>query len=271
MTGAFRFLLLSVLVMGCHAKKESAKESAQEAFYGLKANVFNADSIQVASDKINAAEKSDPGEPWVYMAKSELALVQGYILNSWYDSADFRPGVVQEAFESAWQAYSLDSASSYTNAQLGMMYIVKEDRETAFRYLRKSYDADPSNFYPYFLLGIIYEKSANPDRAIPHFEQAEKFASRHFQKQAVWSNLAEVYGLINKPEEEEKLLLRLIEDEPANAYHHEGYGVFLQGRHRLDEAIAEYKKAVGIKPYPNVVRLLDEAVRKKDSLSRHSI
>ena len=83
--------------------------------------------------------------------------------------------------------------------------------------------------------------------------------------------LAKAYELCNRPADEERMDKEILRLEPDDAYHYEAYGHFLERAGRLNEAIISYRKGAELKPYPNILRLLGEAMRKSDSLSRTRI
>jgi tetratricopeptide (TPR) repeat protein len=264
-------LLFLFILGGCRSAKEDARALAESAYYELKDSRFDSRILREAGLKIDKGKKANPQEPWVYIAEAEFRLETGYTIGSWFDSATYTPGTVAGVLDVALNAYELDSSNCTAEAMLARIYIIKGDNQTAFTHMRRIYDRDPDNFYPPFLMGRIYLKSAHPEQAIPHLEQAERLAQRTFQKLAAMNGLEDAYALCHRPADEERMVKELIALEPDNAYYYESYGLFLERAGRLKEAITSYRTGVNLKPYPNIVRLLNQATRKSDSLSRARI
>jgi tetratricopeptide (TPR) repeat protein len=268
----FPVILLSLpLVCGCRSGKAEARALAEAAYYELKGDPLDVRVQRDAELKIGRSKRANPREAWAYLAEAELRLDTGYAIGSMFDSSSYGPGTVAGALDAALRAYELDSSNHTAEAVLARMYIIQGDNQTAFVHLRRIYDQDPANFYPPFLLGRIYLKSAHPEQALPHLEQAERAAQLGFQKIAAMSALAKAYELCDRPTDEERMDKEILRLEPDDAYHHEAYGHFLERAGRLDEAISSYRKGAALRPYPNILRLLHEAMQKRDSLSRTRI
>jgi tetratricopeptide (TPR) repeat protein len=265
-------LLSLSIVVGCRSlSKEEARTLAESAYYELKGHSLDSDTLRDVRLKIGKCKKANPGEAWAYIAEADLILDEGYLIGDRFDSSSYHPESLDSALDAALHAVELDSLNNTAAAVLARAYVIKGDNETAFALMRKVYERDPTDFYPPFILGHIYLKSENPAQAIPHLEQAERLAKLGFQKYAAKSALSDVYFQCGRPDDEERLDKELIRMDPDDAYSYESYGSFLVRQGRLNEAIANFRKGAALKPYPHILWLLDQTIRKSDSLSRNHI
>ena len=110
---------------------------------------------------------------------------------------------------------------SQAQGELGRAYLQEGSLEAAIATLQVAVDLDGKNWKARSLLGLAL---------------AEK----------------------GKPEEAEKQLVRSVRIAPERAESHLNYGLFLQGRGQLDEAIAQYELALQDVTYRNPVVVLND-------------
>jgi Tfp pilus assembly protein PilF len=70
--------------------------------------------------------------------------------------------------------------------------------------------------------------------------------------------------------EVERIFRENIALTPDSPWAHGNYAGFLGGQGRLDEAIAEYEKAIAIAPYPIAVRGLEDAKKRRGAAQKKS-
>lgn len=106
---------------------DSAKSSAMKAYYFMEESPFDRDAFKKAILILNSAYKSDPNEPWVYIAYSLATMQSGYRIGSWYRLKSFNKGIIEKAQQLAEKAKELGENESQSHAHLARILIIKKE------------------------------------------------------------------------------------------------------------------------------------------------
>jgi len=158
------------------ASSRYRNSKAKEAYFEIEGNVFNSGKIRKALAKIEAVQKYDQKDPWVYLATSMFFIVKGFKGYDWYEVKNFDRVDLQKAMDMARFAVKLGKKESQAHAHLGRMFILAKNFPKAVESLDRARRLDPNSFYPWYLKGILFEKQKKWNDAEYHFGEAEKRA-----------------------------------------------------------------------------------------------
>lgn len=175
----------------------------------------------------------------------------------------FEDGVVEKALALAKRALELRPEESQASAQVARIYIIKKEYQTAWTLLNASYSNDKTNYYPWYLRGVIAVKMNDPKRAALQFDEAEKFAIHKYQHRQLNYQRQYIAKMNGDVAAEEKLLKKNIQDNPDKANLYGNYAQFLKKHKRYDEAIEYWEKAISISPYPHAIEQLNKTKELK--------
>jgi tetratricopeptide (TPR) repeat protein len=168
----------------------------------------------------------------------------------------FDDGAVEKALAFAKRALELRPTESQASAQVARIYIIKKEYQTAWTLLNTAYDNDATNYYPWYLRGVIAVKMNDPKRALVQFDEAEKLAKHKYQHRQLNYQRQYIAKMNGDAAAEEALLKKNIQDNPDRANIYGNYAQFLKKHKRYDEAIAYWEKAIAISPYPHAIEQL---------------
>lgn len=231
------FLLMIIVnaTMITHAvATDSAKELARQAYYEIEDNVFDLEKLDKAMKKLQQAQKANPKEPWVSIAASQAALVYGYKIGDWFRMDTFEVGVVDKTLALAKKAVDLGPEESQAYAQLARIYIIKDEYRTAWELLNTAYNKDKTNYYPWYLRGIISVKMKDILKATSYFDEAEKLATHKYQQRQLNYQRQKVAKMNGDVAAEEYWLKKNIEKNPDSAHIYGNYAQFLKKHKRYD-------------------------------------
>lgn len=251
-----------LLVLPTNTFADTARNYAMKAYHLMEESPFDNGVFQESMSLIDSAYKSDPNEPWVYIASSLAIMQQGYKIGSWYNHKSFRSGIVDKALQFAEKAKQLGKTESQAYAHLARMLIIKNEYRKAWEFLNKSYQLDNSNYYAWFYKALISYYMKGYDDTLSNLDEAEKHITHRYQKKFITRQRQRVARKQGDKALEEKMYKKNIEDFPENAYMYGNYANFLLKNGRPRESVVYYEKAISITPYPNALNKLEEAKRK---------
>jgi len=251
-----------MLVLSTSSLAGSSKDYAMKAYHLMEESPFDREAFQRAVELINSAYKSNPNEPWVYIAYSLAAMQQGYKSGSWYRHKSFGNGVIDKAYQFAEKALQLGINESQTYAHLAKVLIIKKEYRKAWKLLNKSYQLDKSNYYSWFYKGIIDYYMKGYDDSLSNLDEAEKLITHRYQRKLITRQRQRIARKQGDKNLEERMYKKNIEDFPKNAYMYGNYASFLLKNSRPKESVFYYEKAISIAPYQKAVNKLKEAKKK---------
>lgn len=258
------FVPVVLVVAACAPKaQDDATSLARNAFYAIEEKPFDSDNLKTAFIDIGRANELNPEDPWVAIAISRVILEMGYRKGNRYFKRSFEPEALKKALDYAERAVRLGPTESVAHSQLARVQIILGDYRSAWYTLNHAYERDTSDFYPWYLRGVISVRMKDVERAESALDQADKLATRLYQRRVILQERIDLGRLTKDSGAMERYHLAVIDLDPQNPHSHGNYGSFLLYQNRYDEAIRSLEKALSISPYPLAEKLLQEAKRKK--------
>jgi tetratricopeptide (TPR) repeat protein len=177
-----------------------------------------------------------------------------------FGNALMQMGRVEEAVEQYQKSVEItpNNASTYTN--LGAALLQKGEIDQAIVQFRKALALDPRNDLADYCLGLAFSKKGQVDEAIAAYQQALAINPNNALAQ---NNLA---ALVQKTQPDLAPTPAPPNPNPAQAHLQRGYALLQKGA--VDEAIAEYQKALAINPdYAEAHNNLGSALGQKGELA----
>lgn len=261
-------LFILAMPIGAALAQEDAKALARGAFYSIEAYPFKRVTVKNAIEVIKRAEKLNPKEPWVAIATSRMWLEKGYRKGDRYKTTNFEAEELTKAEYYAKQGVSLGPTESLAYSQLARIQIIRGDYGTALQTLNQAHSKDASDFYPWYLRGVLRARMKDAVRAKAALDKADEYATVLYQRRFVLRERIVLAGLLKDRTAEERYYKAIIELDPQDPYAHGNYGNFLLSQKRYDEAIASFEKALSIAPYPLAREQLERARLLKNSASK---
>ncbi len=257
--------LLNIATLAAETPEGSnpdVRQLAREAYFEIEDNVFSAERLRSAANKLEKAYSMEPNEPFIYLSSSLVAIVVGHGVGIWYKADRFARGALDNALESAKKALELDPNLAHTHAHLARIYITRADFDDARAHLDRAKALDPSSFYYWYFEGILAEIQEDAHRAYRFFDEAETRVTRKSQLRLISNHRGNVASILGDSEAKESLLLDDIRNYPSDANAYNTYGAFLSNNGRVQEAIVQYEKAVELGAFPLLLRNMGSAYNK---------
>jgi len=184
-----------------------AKAAALEA---LRLDDSIADAHSALGTVLGSGEFDWPGAERAFMRARELnrpAAPAGYDY-AWYYSMYFLLplGRVGEAFAEIERALVRDPLDPFYNALKGYLLFALREFEAAIAHLRHTIDLDPTFFFTYWFLSILYAREGRIAEAIAASEKAHALSGG---TAITMGDLGKVYGLGGRTSEARHLLAEL--------------------------------------------------------------
>lgn len=138
---------------------------------------------------------------------------------------------------------ALKPRDAYSLLYLGRISKDQKDYGRAQEYFTRAVRADPSFSPGWTYLGLLNLELNQPLRAIRKFKQALRRGGERYQH---WSLLAQAYEAASNPRAAITYYLKALELQPGNPDIHYRLGVLLHRLKRLDEAIQEFRRVIGL-------------------------
>jgi tetratricopeptide (TPR) repeat protein len=234
---------------------EGAAAFALQAYERLIADGFSRSERKKAMRLLNTAKSMDPAEPRIAIALSQAALNTGYASGSRYRAKSYQPVALDVAEELARKAAAAAPDEPLAHVQLAKIQIIRSQHREAWGTLDRAYRLDQESFHPWFLRGVISYHMKDAARARKYFDEAERFTARaaHYGEllAGMRADASEAFGDF---EEAERMHRLLVARHPPDVYHHYNYGLFLEERDRLREALDWFHKAQALGDFPLLQR-----------------
>lgn len=239
-----------------------AAHTAEAAYNEIKDNCFDGDRIDHAEKEIASAERQQPNDAWVHIAKAALILNQGYTKGSWLRASTFEPGTVDNCQRELLLAVKLAPNNPAARHDLAEVYAIKENYRQAWAELDVMNKLRPNDFSHWALRGEIYTKMGDYANAEKMLEAAMRLANSNGKKSFANQCLIDVAKKRKDLKRAEQLYRRSLELEPNSPHKWGNFGRFLLCNGRPAEAVPYLRKAVALGPYPLAEEDLAEALRK---------
>lgn len=256
------FFILAVVNQGM--SQDDAGSLAKDAFHAIESKPFDSDNLEDAFADIGRAEKLNPEEPWVAIAKSRAFLAIGYSRGNRFRKSSYREDLLDKARQYAEQAISLSPAESAAYSQLAHIEIILGNHRTAWDILNNAYRKNPDDFYPWYFRSVISTEMKDRERSESALEEARKRIVLPYQERFVLQQKRTIAAIMGDDNEMEAAYKAIIDHDPESAHAYGNYGNFLLRLGRYDEAIANNEKAVSISPYPLALEQLERARELKE-------
>ena len=79
--------LLNIATLAAETPEGSnpdVRQLAREAYFEIEDNVFSAERLRSAANKLEKAYSMEPNEPFIYLSSSLLSIVVGHGVGNWY-------------------------------------------------------------------------------------------------------------------------------------------------------------------------------------------
>jgi len=142
---------------------------------------------------------------------------------------------LQDAVDKAKKGIELAPKNSYVNANMGFVYLLKNDYVKALEFYKKAVELDPKYSEARYNLGLIYQEQGNIDKAIDAYKGAIKYRPKMAQ---AYNNLGSCYwgmGNIEKAADEFITAVKL-NSQSAEAHYNLALTHVVLGRFKQAEA-----------------------------------
>jgi len=254
------FWMLAFVVFPVAAKQDQLATSlAEQAYYRMMESPFSVTALSQAGRELQRAAAIDDQNSWVELARSELALKQGYLSGGGFRAKSYQQQALSTALQHARAAVAIAPTESQALSQLAKILIVSGEINQSLPYIVQALQANQATFSPWYLQTVLAVKRKATDRFPALYVEAEKYAIRPYQKSALLWEKISFSRIIKDVAAEETSYQQLISINPDSAHAHGNYGAFLLRQQRVAEAIKVLEHAVSLEAYPLAVNLLREA------------
>jgi tetratricopeptide (TPR) repeat protein len=191
-----------------------------------------------------SAPVEQPGEKLTPRAGAYFNFTMGHLYELQYEQTS-QPEYATKAIEAYKKAYAVDAKSPIIGERLAEMYWKAQRVHEAINEANEILKHDPDDLATHRLLGRIYLRSlGDVNGASGQTETVAKALSEYAEvhrldpgdeEAAIW--LARLYRLHNEPEKAEKVLRKMLEDDPADEAAAEQLTQLLLDENKADEAV----------------------------------
>jgi tetratricopeptide (TPR) repeat protein len=267
MTRWFAALVL-IVALAPAAVAGDARTIAKAAYRAIGEHPFDTNVLESGRKAIAEARALDPNEAYMWLASGELAVFDAYRAGDWSEASSFEREGLLHAAQYFRLAAATDRSLPEPHIELAWIHLIRHRFDEAHNEYRIAQQIAPDNFRAWYGPAVCWWKQGKSGQASFALLGAKARAKTPRDFYAVNEQLKRMAEARGDKAEVERLLkedLTLLPDFPQV---YGNYALFLMQQNRLDEAIAEYERAIKLGPYPNAEQQLAEAKRRRDAAKR---
>ena len=210
----------------------------------------NSDLMEAASI-FNIILQKNPKSVYGLIGIARVCYKSGYIIGDRYDG-----NALKKAEEILLKAIDIDSTNFDEYYYLCYVYLFEKDFVNARRMIYKAESIYPESPKINLLLAEINRLEKRYDESLIKAINVTQTTRDKNIKQTAYGIITGIYEIKNKSEEAELYYKKIIDLNESSPWVYYNYANFLARENRYDEAIVNYKKALGIMKFGAAIKQL---------------